>query len=250
MPTDRHAAARLVAIVCAAQVFVQLGAGVDAAAGDQLFGDAVAHAARQQAVGAHAGEQVEQDFGQVVHWYGKAAAAGDANAQSELGTMYLQGQGVVADLEKAVALFTGAAEAGDPMAQTNLAYCYSLGRGVAKDESVAIVWREKAAEQGFVIAISTLAGDLAWGEGEGDVFAAYKWYRIMGRMGLDLCEVYGNSVTAGKRDLRGWLKDGDEEAVTNEVTAWMDRTKPTRPPAGFNCNGVKCKAREKCPVVG
>ena len=76
------------------------------------------------------------------------AEAGDADAQSTLGGMYLVGIGVAKDEKKAAEWIAKAAEQGDADAQSALGGMYLEGRGVAKDEKMAAEWIAKAAEQG------------------------------------------------------------------------------------------------------
>jgi hypothetical protein len=79
----------------------------------------------------------------------KAAAAGDASAQVELGLMYANGgRGVAKDQAQAVAWYRKAAEQGNALAQELLATMYAKGSGVAKDKVQAAAWYRKAAEQG------------------------------------------------------------------------------------------------------
>ena len=65
------------------------------------------------------------------------AAKGDAEAQSRLASMYYMGQGVDANLPEAVAWYRKAAEAGEPKAQTVLGMLHEDGEGVARDPAAA-----------------------------------------------------------------------------------------------------------------
>lgn len=87
----------------------------------------------------------------------KAAERGHVLAQTYLGTLYLEGNGVAKDDAKAVVWYRKAAEQGDAVAQFNLATMYEGGRGIAKDDAQAIVWYRKAAENGFSEATTQLA---------------------------------------------------------------------------------------------
>ena len=69
----------------------------------------------------------------------RAAEAGDAGAQYNLGICYTNGTGVAADARAAVKWYTRAAEAGDAGAQRNLGVCYADGTGVARDYRRALV---------------------------------------------------------------------------------------------------------------
>ena len=67
----------------------------------------------------------------------KAAEQGDAVAQSLLGLMYRDGEGVTRDLAEAAQWFRKAAEQGNSGAQYVLGVMYADGDGVAKDSTEA-----------------------------------------------------------------------------------------------------------------
>ena len=98
-----------------------------------------------------AGHGVPQDFDEARKWYLKAAEQGDANAQSNLGVMYLRGQGVPQDYVEAARYFRMAAEQGHALAQNELGLRYDRGQGVPMDHAEAAKWYRKAAEQGFAL---------------------------------------------------------------------------------------------------
>ena len=100
-----------------------------------------------------------------------AAEQGNADAQFNLGRMYLNGDGVARDNEQGVAWISKAAkqgsasalqvllikaEQGDAITQFNLGQMYLNGEGVAKDDGQAIVWLQKATELGNKLAQQTL----------------------------------------------------------------------------------------------
>ena len=80
----------------------------------------------------------------------QAAEQGDAGAQTALGVMYEDGEGVPQDYAEAVKWFRKAAEQGDADAQFRLGYKYYHGKGVPEDYTEAAKWYRKAAEQGHV----------------------------------------------------------------------------------------------------
>jgi len=71
------------------------------------------------------GHGVAKDAEQAVSWYRRAADAGDASAQYNLGLCYADGDGVAKDSELALSWYRRAAEAGHADAQYKLGYCYS-----------------------------------------------------------------------------------------------------------------------------
>ncbi len=76
------------------------------------------------------------------------AEAGDAEAQTAVAGLYLDGLGAPADPAEAVRWYRRAAEQGDAVAQQNLGDLLSRGRGVARDPIGAYVWLSLAAAQG------------------------------------------------------------------------------------------------------
>lgn len=77
------------------------------------------------------------------------AAAGDADAQFALGTLYQSGKGVEQSDERATAWFRRAAVQGSVPAQFNLGNAYKHGRGVQASDTAAFHWWRKAAEAGL-----------------------------------------------------------------------------------------------------
>lgn len=82
-------------------------------------------------------------------WFTKAAAQGDAAAQSNLGYMYATGTGVDADDTTAAGWYRNAAQSGLPRAQAALALFYEKGRGVEADQTEALRWYQTAAQSGL-----------------------------------------------------------------------------------------------------
>ena len=93
------------------------------------------------------------------------AHAGDARAQSLLGTLYYRGRGVRADAAEAVRWFRAAADGGDPAAGFYLGVMFAEGRGVPQDYEQAAVWYRRAADLGDAQALYNLG--LAYAQGEG-----------------------------------------------------------------------------------
>ena len=80
--------------------------------------------------------------------YEKAALCGSIHARTDLGTIYLYGNGVKADYAKALEWLTFAAEKGDARAQFELGSMYYNGTGIKADRFKALHWYKKAARQG------------------------------------------------------------------------------------------------------
>ncbi len=70
-----------------------------------------------------------------------------AEAQSNLGVMYTDGQGVPQDYAQAVSWYRKAADQGYAIAQFNLGNMYALGQGVPQDYIQAHMWWNLAASR-------------------------------------------------------------------------------------------------------
>ena len=66
------------------------------------------------------GRGVNQDYAQAAYWYRRAANAGHARAQSNLGELYENGKGVQQDLNEAIRLYQLAARQGNDYARKAL----------------------------------------------------------------------------------------------------------------------------------
>lgn len=99
---------------------------------------------------------MNKDDAESAKWYRKTAEQGNAEAQSRVGKMYYNGEGVKADLHEAVNWYRKAAEQGMSEAQYLLGKCYCDGAGVRKDEAEALNWYLKAAEQGHTNALEAI----------------------------------------------------------------------------------------------
>ena len=95
------------------------------------------------------GQGVPQDYKEAVKWYRLSAEQGDAFTQNNLGMMYDNGQGVPQDYKEAVRWFHLSAEQGFAQAQSNLGVMYATGRGVPQDDKEAVNWFRLSAEQGL-----------------------------------------------------------------------------------------------------
>ena len=110
--------------------------------------------------------------------YRKAAEAGNASAQFELGKCYDSGIGVEKNTVEAVKWYRKAADQGFANAQYYLGFCYEHGRGVEINATEAVQWYRKATEQGNAEAQNALAECYKKGIGvvQDDAESA-KWHR-------------------------------------------------------------------------
>ena len=90
-------------------------------------------------------EIAAQNYVTAMKWYTLAAAQGYAQAQTQLGAMYYNGQGVVQDYKTAMKWFTLAAEEGNGSAQYGLSIMHARGQSVAQDDVYAHMWANIAA---------------------------------------------------------------------------------------------------------
>jgi uncharacterized protein len=147
------------------------------------------------------------------------AEAGDAEAQSNLGWAYYNGDGVVEDAVEAVKWFRRSAEQGNASGQNRLGVAYHYGTGVPKDVAEALAWYRRAADQGFVQAQLNLARTYNSGFGvRRDYRQAAGWYRKAAEQGhagaqSDLGVAYwnGEGVKKDKREAERWFQKASEQ---------------------------------------
>lgn len=96
------------------------------------------------------GQGLPQNLGQAIEWYRKAADQGYAPAESNLGVMFSTGQGVPEDLGQAIEWYRKAAYQGYAPAEFNLGVMFETGQGVPQSSLEAVTWYRKAADQGHV----------------------------------------------------------------------------------------------------
>jgi serine/threonine protein kinase/TPR repeat protein len=92
-------------------------------------------------------------FDQARKYYEDAAAAGYPLSLSNLGVLYMNGEGVQRSPEVAVNLFKQGAEKGDPTAMFFYANCLQDGVGLQKDTKAAAEWFRRSARAGSPRAI-------------------------------------------------------------------------------------------------
>lgn len=96
------------------------------------------------------GHGVPQDYTEAVNWFRKAADQGVPDAQFCLGFLYYNGQKVPQDFKKAAMWYRKAADQGDATAQFCLGAIYMLGQGLPQDNIKAHMWFNLAAAQGHL----------------------------------------------------------------------------------------------------
>lgn len=111
------------------------------------------------------GEGVPRSDSDAVGWYRKAADRGNAVAQFNLATMYENGEGVAHSHAEAARWYRKAADQGDTDAEFSLGFLYENGQGVQRNEAEAARWYRKAADQGHAGAQNNLGVFYEYGRG-------------------------------------------------------------------------------------
>jgi serine/threonine protein kinase/TPR repeat protein len=89
-----------------------------------------------------------RDFDQARKFYEEAAAEGYPLSLSNLGVLYMNGEGVQRSPEIAANLFKQGAEKGDPLGMCFYAGCLAEGLGLQKDSKGAAEWFKRSARAG------------------------------------------------------------------------------------------------------
>jgi uncharacterized protein len=107
------------------------------------------NAVAQSIVGAmyRDGEGVPPNYAEALRWFRRAAEQGNDNAQTNLAFMYINGEGVPQNYDEALRWFRKAAEQGNDKAQLLLGTMYYNAEGVQQNYAEALKWFRKAAEQ-------------------------------------------------------------------------------------------------------
>lgn len=91
---------------------------------------------------------VEKNIKTAFIWYKRASANGHTDAMFNLGTMYNKGKVIYRSPKDANRWWLKAAELGNDAAQFNIAVEYAYGRNLGKNVDEAIKWWKKSALQG------------------------------------------------------------------------------------------------------
>lgn len=100
-----------------------------------------------------------QDYAGAVKKWRNVADTGNSAAQSILGAMYAQGQGVPQNYPAALKWYRLAAAQGDVKAQYKLGFMYAYGQGTARNMTLAYMWSQIAMTAGHpeAVKIRTMA---------------------------------------------------------------------------------------------
>ncbi len=135
------------------------------------------------------GAGVEQNDGQAMRWYQRAAAAGDLTATNNIGFLYFAGQGVERNIAEALKWFVRAAELGSSGAMENIGEMYARGIGVEQSDTEAFQWFRKAADRGNGTAAFRVGSCYGTGRGVAqDNVQAYVWFSVGIAAGYDAAQ--------------------------------------------------------------
>ena len=102
------------------------------------------------------GDGVKADDRAAAYWFGAAAAQGHRAAQYGLGGMYEEGEGgLPKDLAKATELYIKSASQGYDKAQAALGIAYELGQGVPRSREKAVALLRQSGECQFILSVLT-----------------------------------------------------------------------------------------------
>ena len=127
------------------------------------------------------------DYMQALHWYHKAADAGNMYSPNSIGICYQKGQGVPQNDEQAALWFEKAYKAGNPQGAYNLAECFYAGTGVRKDLDQSLRYWAEAAKLGHPFAAQRRE----------DIFSKVQIERRSHRLRNHICHDLGFQMTTG-----------------------------------------------------
>ncbi|MFZ6773259.1 tetratricopeptide repeat protein [Undibacterium sp. SXout7W] len=160
------------------------------------------------------GEGIEENYQQAMHWFEQSAAQNNVRAQVNLARMYAKGKGVAPDYNTAVSWFKKAADQGYADAQYSLGVLYVTGNGTSLDFNKAKDLFQQAADQNNASAQYQLG--LMYFKGKGmtvDKVEAYKWMTLAGE--------YDDAVT-----FREYARQSMSEEQIEEATATAREWEP------------------------
>lgn len=154
-------------------------------------------------------------YGEALKTIRPFAEKGDAQAQVDLGTMYLAGRGVSKDYAEAAKWFRKAAEQDVIVAEAMLGSMYLIGQGVIKDHVEAVKWSRKAAEHGDAWAQNNLGVLYTAGEDiRHDYIEAYKWFMLSAAQGNEKAKEAMNDPYLGGKLTQMQLNEAKRRATS------------------------------------
>ena len=185
------------------------------------------------------------------------AKKGFAQAQYNLGVLYLKGKGVKANLIKAKKLFEFAAEQGVVKAQNKLALMHVKGIGVVKDFNKAIKWWNLAAAQGNGKAQTNLGWMYEMGKGvPKDSQKAVNWYQLASNQGIAIAQKKLNLLldqtkkplqenNTNSKDFKSFEEIKNLHSITASLRSELEQIKSEQANAIEATNQGKAKAKQE-----
>jgi TPR repeat protein len=152
------------------------------------------------------------------------AEKGEADAQVDLGNLFMRGWGVHQDYGAAFDWYQKAANQNHPIAQSKLGMLHYYGLGTIKDSKAAAKWFRRAADQGVSAAQSVLGNLYAQGDGvPKDLVQAFFW--------LTLAFEFGDTeATRVREQLTAEMTPGEIAEALAKVEDWnRERGIPEKP---------------------
>jgi hypothetical protein len=171
------------------------------------------------------GKGVEVNYPEAVIWFTRAAEAGNAEAQGNLGLILRDGMGGVAqDYLAAAGWMALAGSQGHVASQSRLAWMFEKGLGMPKNMIEAARWFQMAADAGDLESTTHLGWLYETGaigltsSGKPDWVAALKWYQ-RAAAGNDASAQYhlgllyrdGIGVAKNEAEARVWFKKAADQ---------------------------------------
>ena len=155
-----------------------------------------------------------KDFAGALLEFRPLAEQGDADAQVNLGNLFMRGWGVGQDYAAAFDWYQKAADQNHPIAQSKLGMLHYYGLGTFKDSEAAAKWFRRAADQGVSAAQAVLGTLYAQGEGvPKDPIQAFFW--------LTLAFEFGDEEAPRVREeLAGQMSPGEISEALTKVDEW------------------------------
>jgi len=174
------------------------------------------------------------------------AESGDANAQVNLGNLYMRGLSVPQSYQEALRWYMKAADQGNVTGQGKVGLIHYYGLGVKENHAEAAHWFGKAADQGDPESASILGALFAAGDGVApDRMQAYVWYAIAADRGK-------KEAAEQRIALANDMSPAEINEALERLGAWRKQHEPPEP-AGVRpsshkkqaARGGKKKARAK-----
>lgn len=155
-----------------------------------------------------------KDYASAFAEFRPLAEKGDAEAQVDLGNLFMRGWGVRQDYATAFDWYQKAAEQNNPIAQSKLGMLHYYGLGTVQDSEAAAKWFRRAADQGVSAAQSVLGNLYAQGDGVvKDRVQAFFW--------LTLAFEFGDmDATRVREQLAEEMTPGEIGEALAKVDAW------------------------------